>query len=118
MVNGDHGTSRAGRSRTFVVGSDIKKGSQRVVDYVVLVAARRHDIVEFCVALLVERLLGGVTDALRPVLSCTCHPRTVAHSQDHTTPQMPCRIRASLTRIILPSDVGYEGLYREAQTGC
>lgn len=36
--------------RTSIVGGDIKKGSERVVDDVVLVTARRDYIVEFCVA--------------------------------------------------------------------
>jgi hypothetical protein len=36
--------------RTSIIRSDIKEGSQRVVDYLVLVTARRDDIVEFCVA--------------------------------------------------------------------
>jgi hypothetical protein len=37
-------------TRTSIIRSDIKEGSQRVVDYLVLVTARRDDIVEFCVA--------------------------------------------------------------------
>lgn len=43
----------------------------------------------------------------------THRPRTVAHSRDHTTPQMPCRSRGSLARIILPGDAGYQGLCAE-----
>lgn len=36
--------------RTSIVGGNIKKGSEGVVDDVVLVTARRDYIVEFCVA--------------------------------------------------------------------
>lgn len=35
---------------TFVAGGDIEEGAQRVVDDLVFLAARRHDIVELCTA--------------------------------------------------------------------
>jgi hypothetical protein len=36
--------------RTSIIRSNIQKGPQGVVDYLVLVATRRDYIVEFCVA--------------------------------------------------------------------
>jgi hypothetical protein len=43
------------QQRTLVVCRDIEKGSQRVVDDLVLVAARGHNVVEFCVRACVSR---------------------------------------------------------------
>jgi hypothetical protein len=37
-------------AHTFVVRRDVEEGAQRVIDYVMLVTTRRHDVVEFCVA--------------------------------------------------------------------
>ena len=47
---GQHWSWQRSEMRTSIVGGDIKKGSERVVDDVVLVTARRDYIVEFCVA--------------------------------------------------------------------